>query len=67
MTKEEIKKRIFELQTDEEIIEFVNERLKELEDNSVERTVGQGYTDSFQDYISEKTHYKAVGRNKRLS
>lgn len=61
MTKEEIKKRIFELQTDEEIIEFVNERLKELEDNSVERTVGQGYTDSFQDYISEKTHYKAVG------
>ena len=60
MTKEEISKRIFELQTDEEIIGFVNERLTELETSSEEKMVGQNYTDSFQDYISQKTHYKAA-------
>ena len=58
MTKAEINKKIFELQTDEEIIKFVNERLAELETNSEEKTVGQNYTDSFQDYISQKTHYR---------
>lgn len=60
MTKEEINKRIFELKTEEEIIEFVNNRLNELETNSKEKTVGQNYTDSFQDYISQKIHYKAA-------
>lgn len=60
MTKAEINKKIFELQNDEEIINFVKERLNELETNSVEKTVGQNYTDSFQDYISKKTHYKAA-------
>lgn len=60
MTKTEINKKIFELQSDEEIINFVEERLNELETNSVEKTVGQNYTDSFQDYISQKTHYKAA-------
>lgn len=60
MTKNEINKKIFELQSDEEIINFINERLNELETNSVEKTVGQNYTDSFQDYISQKTHYKAA-------
>lgn len=60
MTKDEINKRIFELQTDEEIIRFINERLNELEMNSEEKTVGQNYTDSFQDYISQKVHYKAA-------
>lgn len=60
MTKEEIKKKIFALQTEEEIIEFVNERLNELEASSEEKTVGQNYTDSFQDYISKKVHYKAT-------
>ena len=54
MTKAEINKKIFELQNDEEIINFVKERLNELETNSVEKTVGQNYTDSFQDYISKK-------------
>ena len=34
MTKEEINKKIFELQSEEEIINFVKERLKELEINS---------------------------------
>lgn len=60
MTKEEISKRIFELQTDEEIIGFVNERLAELETSSEEKMVGQNYTDSFEDYISQKIHYKAA-------
>ncbi len=60
MTKEEINKKVFELQNDEEIINFVKERLNELEINSVEKTVGQNYTDSFQDYISQKMHYKAA-------
>lgn len=60
MTKSEINKKIFELKSDEEIINFVEERLNELETSSVEKTVGQNYTDSFQDYISQKTHYKAA-------
>ncbi len=60
MTKAEINKRIFELRSDEEIIKFVDERLSELETNSQEKIVGQNYTDSFQDYISQKTHYKAA-------
>lgn len=59
MIKEEIGKKIFELQTDEEIVDFINQRLKVLEDESVEKTVGQNYTDSFRDFISEKVHYKA--------
>ncbi len=62
MTKEEINKRIFELKSDEEIVNFVKERLNELENNSEEKTVGQNYTDSFQDYISQKIHYKAVDK-----
>lgn len=40
MTKAEINKKIFELQNDEEIINFVKERLNDLEANSVEKTVG---------------------------
>lgn len=62
MTKEEINKKIFELQSDEDIVKFVDERLDELEANSEEKTVGQNYTDSFQDYISQKIHYKAAER-----
>ncbi len=60
MTKAEINKRIFELQLDDEIIKFVDERLSELETNSQEKIVGQNYTDSFQDYISQKIHYKVA-------
>lgn len=60
MTKAQINKKIFELQTEEDIINFVKERLNELEESSVEETVGQNYTDSFQGYISQKTHYKAA-------
>ncbi len=60
MTKDEINKKIFQLQSDEEIIAFVNERIAELEANSIETTVGQGYTDTFREYISQKNHYKAA-------
>ena len=59
MTKEEINKIIFSLKTDKDIVEFVNKRIEELENNSVETTVGQNYTTTFKEYISEKTHYKA--------
>lgn len=60
MTKDEINRKIFELKTDEEIMNFIKERLNELEANSTEKTVGQNYTDSFPDYISQKVHYKAA-------
>ena len=60
MDKVEIQKKIYELKSDEEIIEFVKSRIADLENSSVESKVGQGYTDLFQEYISEKTHYKAV-------
>ena len=59
MTKEEINKTIISLQTDEEIIDFVKKRIQELEEKSIETTVGQNYTTTFKEYISEKTHYKA--------
>lgn len=58
MSKEEIQNRIKELKTDEEIEAFVKERLQELEGMAVETIVGQGYTDTFKEFISSKTHYK---------
>lgn len=51
MTKDEIQKNIYGLSTDEEIVEFVKFRLKELEDSSMETTVGQNYTDTFRENI----------------
>lgn len=59
MNKDEIQKKIYELKSDDEIIEFVKTRLNELESDSEEIKVGQGYTDFFQEYISKKVHYKA--------
>lgn len=64
MTKEEINKTIFSLQNDEEIFAFVSNRISELENNAVETTVGQNYTTSFKEYISDKTHYKAGAKLK---
>ena len=58
MTKEEIQKTIYSLKNENEIIDFVKRRIQELENNSVESTVGQNYTKTFKEYISEKTHYK---------
>ncbi len=54
MTKEEIQKNIYSLKNDNEIIDFVKRRIQELEDNSIESTVGQNYTKTFKEYISEK-------------
>ncbi len=47
MTKEEINKIIFSLKTDKDTVEFVNKRIAELENNSVETTVGQNYTTAY--------------------
>jgi hypothetical protein len=55
---DEIRRKIGELNTDEEILQFVIQRLNELESESVEKTVGQNHGDSFRDYISEKVHFK---------
>ena len=54
MSKEEINKTIFSLQNEEEIENFVKRRIQELEDNSIETTVGQNYTTTFKEYISKK-------------
>ena len=64
MAKDEIRNKIISLKSDEEIKTFVESRIAELENNSVEATVGQGYTDSFSEYISEKVHYKAAAKIK---
>ncbi len=58
MTKEEINKIIYELNSDDEIVNFVQKRIAELENKSSEITVGQNYTDSFRVYISSKVHFK---------
>lgn len=67
MDKNEIFNIIKQLKTDEEIIEFVKNRLKELEDNTSECTIGQGYTDLYDGYISSKVHYKAVASTKNFN
>lgn len=58
MTRDEINKEIYELNTEEEILQFVLSRLGELEKESEEKTVGQNYGNSFRDYISSKIHFK---------
>jgi len=58
MTRKEINNKIIELNTDEEILQFVLFRLNELEKESEEKTVGQNYGNSFRDYISSKVHFK---------
>lgn len=58
MSKEEIKKKILELRTDEEIVSFIKLRIEELESIAQEKTVGQGYTVIFDDYISSKVKFK---------
>lgn len=60
MDVSDIRKQIKELKTDEEIENFILSRLKELEDGTTEKTVGQDYTDTFSDFISSKVHYKAA-------
>lgn len=62
MSKEEIQRKIYELNSEEDIKNFVKSRIRELESQSVESTVGQNYTDSFREYISLKTHFKPAER-----
>lgn len=65
MTFEEIKKMISNLKNDEQIREFVNlriEELEELERLSIDTTAGVEYTDTFDDYIGSKVHFKIVPR-----
>ena len=58
MEYEEIQKRIYACADDEDIRDFVLERIHELEIGSEETTMGQTYTDTFNEYISSKVHYK---------
>ena len=58
MSKEEIKKSIYECNDDIDIEKFVSLRLNELEEKSEIITVGQNYTDTFNEYISSKVSYK---------
>ena len=60
MNKVEIMDKISEFKTDEEIYQFIYERLLYFEEMTTEKTVGQGYTASFEDFISSKVHYKPV-------
>ena len=62
MTFEEIKEVIRTLKTEEQIKEFVNLRIEELEKNSIETTAGVEYTDTFDGYIGSKVHYKNLPR-----
>ena len=61
MTKEEIQKRIYSCQNDDDIKKFISERIKELETDE-EKIVGQNYTDRFDDFISNNIHYKPADR-----
>ena len=61
MTKEEIQKRIYSCQNDDDIKKFIFERIKELETDE-EKIVGQNYTDRFDDFISNNIHYKPADR-----
>lgn len=62
MLKDKIQKRIYACKTDDDIREFLTKRIAELEENSKEITVGQNYTDSFNEYIAKKVHYKPAAR-----
>lgn len=55
---DDIFNQIMELETDNLIWYFIINRTFILELRSEEKTVGQGYTDSFRDYISNKIHFK---------
>lgn len=62
MNYQQLLNKIFSLQTDEEIYEFIKERLNDLENRSVEKTVGQNYEEKFKDYISSKVHFKPADK-----
>lgn len=64
MNKEQIKELINNFKTDEEILEFLKERIMFLDNQSIETTMGQNYTDIFEEFISSKVHYKSVASSR---
>ena len=62
MDKNQIRERIYSCDTEDDIKQLVEERIYELEQNSEEETIGQGYTDIFKDFISSKVHYKPAAK-----
>lgn len=62
MTKEEIQKRIYSCKNDDDIWKFIYERIKELETYE-EKTVGQNYTDRFDDFISNNIYIISLPRD----
>ncbi len=64
MTNKEIFDRICSCESQEDVETLVNERIEELENNSKEETMGQGYTDIYRGFISSKVHYKAAKKRK---
>lgn len=67
MDKEQIKEKIKNFKSDEEISSFIKERILFLETQSTEQIIGQFYTDTFNDFISSKIHYKSVASSNRLN
>lgn len=67
MDKEQIKEKIKNFKSDEEISNFIKERILFLETQSTEQIIGQFYTDTFNDFISSKIHYKSVASSNRLN
>lgn len=67
MNKEQIKEKIKNFKSDEEILKFIKGRILFLEAQSIEQIIGQFYTDTFNDFISSKVHYKSVASSNRLN
>ena len=51
MTSKEIYDRIYSCESQDDVEALVNERIEELEKNSKEETMGQGYTDIYRNFI----------------
>ena len=62
MDRNEIRDRIFSCKNDDDIKKLVDERIRELEANSIEETIGQNYTDIYRGFISSKVHYKPADK-----
>lgn len=61
MTKQEIKQRLYECNNEDDIRKLIQERIEELKiDEDI--IVGQWHTDSFNEFISDKVHYKALSK-----
>lgn len=60
MNKDQIRETIKNFKSDDEILNFIKERILFFETQSTEQTIGQYYTNIFSDFISSKVHYKPV-------